>query len=121
MSVNKVILIGNMGKDPEVRDIAEGKKVANFSLATSHKWKDKDGTKKEETEWHNVTCYGGLATVVASYLHKGSKVYIEGRIRTRKYQAKDGTDRYVTEVIAEELDMLDSKPASNATNDGPSF
>jgi single-strand DNA-binding protein len=107
--VNKVIIVGNLGKDPEVKELQSGK-VCNFSVATSHKWKDKTtNERKEETEWHNVTCYGGLATVAGSYLHKGSKVYIEGRIKTRKYQAKDGTDRYITEIIADDLKMLDGK------------
>ena len=109
--VNKVIIIGNLGKDPEVKDLQHGK-VCNFSVATSYKWKDKtSGERKEETEWHNVTCYGGLATVASSYLRKGGKVYIEGRIKTRKYEAKDGTERYITEIIADTLQMLDGKPA----------
>lgn len=109
--INKVILIGNLGKDPEVRELQNGK-VANFTLATSHKWKDKDGNKKEETEWHNVTVYGGLAAVVGTYLHKGSKVYVEGRMKTRSYEAKDGGKKYVTEVIASELQMLDGKQSA---------
>ncbi len=105
--INKLILVGNLGKDPEVKELSNGK-VCNFSLATSHKWKDKNtGEKHDETTWHNVTCYGGLATVCGSYLHKGSKVYIEGRIRNRKYQDKDGADRYITEVIADTMQMLD--------------
>ena len=109
--VNKVIIVGNLGKDPEVKELQHGK-VCNFSVATSYKWKDKtSGERKEETEWHNVTCYGGLATVAGSYLRKGSKVYIEGRIKTRKYEAKDGTERYITEIIADTLQMLDGKPA----------
>lgn len=112
--VNKVIILGNLGKDPEVKELQSGK-VSNFSVATSHKWKDKTtGEKKEETEWHNVTCYGGLATIAGSYLRKGSKVYIEGRIRSRKYQAKDGTDRYITEIIADDLKMLDGKASSDS-------
>ena len=109
--VNKVIIVGNLGKDPEVKEL-QHVKVCNFSVATSYKWKDKtSGERKEETEWHNVTCYGGLATVAGSYLRKGSKVYIEGRIKTRKYEAKDGTERYITEIIADTLQMLDGKPA----------
>lgn len=108
--INKVTLLGNLGKDPEVKELQNGK-VCNFSVATSYKWKDKtSGERKEETEWHNVTCYGGLATVASSYLRKGSKVYIEGRIKTRKYEAKDGTERYITEIVADTLQMLDGKP-----------
>jgi len=119
--VNKVIILGNLGKDPEVKELQNGK-VCNFSVATSCKWKDKTtGDRKEETEWHNVTCYGGLATVCASYLKKGSKVYIEGRIKTRKYEAKDGTERYITEIIADDLKMLDGKPSTEHANEGTSF
>ena len=112
--VNKVTLIGNLGKDPEVRELQNGK-VANFTLATSHKWKDKEGNKKEETEWHNVTVYGGLASIVGSYLHKGSKAYVEGRLKTRSYEDKDGVKKYVTEVIATEVKMLDGKAAASTS------
>jgi single-strand DNA-binding protein len=106
-SVNKVILIGNLGNDPEVRYLPSGDAVANISLATTDKYKDKaSGEMKEATEWHRVAFFGRLAEIVNEYLKKGASVYIEGRIRTRKYQAQDGTDRYSTEIIAEQMKML---------------
>ena len=100
-SVNKVILIGNLGKDPEIKSFQNGGKIANFSIATSESWKDRmTGEKKERTEWHNIVINGeGLVGVVESYLHKGSKVYIEGSLRTRKWQDRDGNDKYTTEVV----------------------
>jgi len=106
-SVNKVILIGNLGKDPEVRYLPSGDAVANISLATTDKYNDKaSGEMKEATEWHRVAFFGRLAEIVNEYLKKGASVYIEGRIRTRKYQAQDGTDRYSTEIIADQMKML---------------
>jgi single-strand DNA-binding protein len=113
--MNKVIIIGNVGKDPEVKDIQSGK-VASFSVATSRKWKDKEGNVKDETEWHNVTMFGGIASVAERFISKGSKVAIEGRIRTRSYEDKDGVKRYVTEIIAENLELLSPK-AGGTTND----
>lgn len=99
-SVNKVILLGNLGKDPEIRTLNSGDKVANFSVATSETWKDKNtGEKKEKTEWTNVVVFGSLAEIVEKYLRKGSKVYLEGALQTRKWQDKDGNDRYSTEVV----------------------
>jgi single-strand DNA-binding protein len=115
-SVNKVILIGNLGKDPEIKSFQNGGKIANFSIATSEQWKDKmSGERKERTEWHNITINGdGLVGVVERYLKKGSKVYIEGSLRTRKWQDRDGNDRYTTEVVVAgmsgALTMLDGAP-----------
>lgn len=115
MSVNKVILIGNLGMDPEIREMPGGGKVANFNLATSSRWRDKQtGEKREETEWHRIKCFGGLATVVGSYLHKGSKVYLEGRIKTRSFDGKDGSKVYVTEVVCDDLQMLDGRKQPSA-------
>jgi single-strand DNA-binding protein len=105
--VNKVILIGNLGKDPEVRYMASGSAVANVTLATTESWKDKQsGDPQERTEWHNVVFYGKLGEIVGEYLKKGSQVYVEGSLRTRKWQDKEGRDRYTTEVIASEMQML---------------
>lgn len=98
-SLNKVILIGNVGKDPEIRATHDGREVANITLATSERWTDKSGEKKEKTEWHKVNCFNpGLVDVIRKYLRKGSKVYIEGQLQTRKWQDKDGNDKYSTEV-----------------------
>ncbi|MFM0076980.1 single-stranded DNA-binding protein [Paraburkholderia sediminicola] len=106
-SVNKVILVGNLGADPEVRYLPSGDALANIRLATTDRYKDKaSGEMKEATEWHRVTFFGRLAEIVSEYLKKGSSVYIEGRIRTRKWQAQDGTDRYSTEIVAEQMQML---------------
>jgi len=109
--VNKVILIGNLGKDPEVRYMPSGGAVANVTLATSESWKDKQsGEKQERTEWHNVVFYNRLAEIAGEYLKKGSKVYVEGSLRTRKWQDKNsGADRYTTEIIASEMQMLDGR------------
>jgi single-strand DNA-binding protein len=115
-SVNKVILIGNLGKDPEIKSFQNGGKIANFSIATSEQWKDKmTGERKERTEWHNIVINGdGLVNVVERYIKKGSKVYIEGSLRTRKWQDRDGNDRYTTEVVVAgmsgTLTMLDGAP-----------
>jgi len=112
-SVNKVILIGNLGRDPEVRYTPNGLAVANITIATTEAWKDKQsGENQERTEWHRVALYSRLAEITGEYLRKGSKVYIEGRLQTRKWQDKTtGQDRYTTEVIADSLQMLDSKGA----------
>lgn len=109
--VNKVILIGNLGKDPEIRYTSNGAAIANITVATSETWKDKQtGENVERTEWHRVVFYQRLAEIVGEYLRKGSKVYIEGRLQTRKWQDKtSGQDRYTTEIIAENMQMLDSK------------
>ncbi|MDE1179633.1 single-stranded DNA-binding protein [Paraburkholderia sp.] len=109
-SVNKVILVGNLGAEPEVRYLPSGDAVANIRLATTDRYKDKaSGEFKEATEWHRVAFFGRLAEIVNEYLKKGSSVYIEGRIRTRKYQAQDGTDRYATEIIADQMQMLGAR------------
>jgi single-strand DNA-binding protein len=108
--INKVILVGNLGKDPENRYLPSGKAVTNFSIATSESWKDKQtGEQKEQTEWHNIVMYDRLAEIAAEYLRKGSQVYVEGRLRTRKWQDKEGRDRYTTEIIANEMQMLGAR------------
>ena len=118
-SVNKVILVGNLGKDPEVRYMTNGDAVANVTLATSDSWKDKaTGEKKESTEWHRVVFYRKLAEIVSQYLKKGSQVYIEGRIRTRKWQDKEGQERYTTEIEAEEMKMLGSRQNAASSSGG---
>lgn len=113
--VNKVILIGNLGKDPQQRAMPSGKAVVNFSLATTEGWRDKQtGENKEQTEWHNIVMFDRLAEIAAEYLRKGSQVYIEGRIRTRKWQDKEGQDRYTTEIVANEMQMLGGRGQSGA-------
>ena len=108
--INKVILIGNLGADPETRYMPSGGAVTNLRLATSENWKDKNtGDMQERTEWHRVALFGRLAEVAAEYLRKGSKVYIEGSLRTRKWQDKDGRDNYSTEIVANDMQMLDSR------------
>lgn len=109
-SVNKVILIGHLGKDPEMRNMTNGKAVANVSIATTDHWKDRNtGEKQERTEWHNLVFYSPLAEIVGQYLHKGSSVFVEGRLQTRKWQDKNGHDRYTTEIVANEMKMLGGK------------
>ncbi len=111
--VNKVILIGNLGQDPEVRYTPNGNAVANVTLATSMTWRDKtNGELQERTEWHRIVFFNRLAEIVGEYLHKGSKVYVEGSLRTRKWQDKDGQNRYTTEVIANEMHILDNRGAN---------
>lgn len=105
-SLNKVMLIGNLGKDPEMRYLPSGEAVANFSVATTDKFKDKNGDMQEVTEWHRVSFFGRVAEVCGQYLKKGSPVYIEGSIRTRKYTAKDGTEKYATEIRGDRMQML---------------
>jgi single-strand DNA-binding protein len=105
-SVNKVILVGNLGKDPEVRYMPNGEAVCNFSIATTDSWKDKAGAKQERTEWHNIVMYRKLAEIAGEYLKKGRPVYVEGRLQTRKWQTKEGQDRYSTEIIADQMQML---------------
>lgn len=112
MSVNKVILVGRLGKDPEVRIMTNGESVANVTLATTESWKDKGGIKQEKTEWHNLVFYRRTAEVVGEYLKKGSQIYIEGKLQTRKWQSKEGQDRFTTEIIVNEMQMLGSKTTS---------
>ena len=124
-SINKVMLIGNLGKDPEIRYMPSGDAIANLTLATTENWKDKAGEKQEKTEWHRVSMFGRLAEIAGEYLKKGSSIYIEGKLQTRKWQDKEGNDRYTTEIVANEMKMLGSrasggdtgmdKPASNPT------
>ena len=113
--INKVILIGNLGKDPEVRHLEGGVSVANFTLATNDYYKDKQGTRVERTEWHNITAWRGLAEMAQKYLKKGQQVYVEGKLRTRQYQDKDNQTRYITEIVADELTMLGGRPQHDGT------
>lgn len=113
-SVNKVILVGNLGKDPDLRFMPNGDAVCNFSIATTENWKNKDGQKQEKTEWHNIVLYRKLAEIAGEYLKKGRPVYLEGRLQTRKWQDKDGADRYTTEVVADQMQMLGSKDSNEA-------
>jgi len=117
-SVNKVILVGNLGRDPEVRYMPNGEAVCNFSIATTENWKDKSGVKQEKTEWHNIVMYRRLAEIAGEYLKKGRPVYVEGRLQTRKWE-KDGVTRYSTEIIGDQMQMLGSKGDSGgASYDG---
>ena len=122
-SVNKVILLGNLGKDPDIRTMNSGSKVASFSLATSKRWKDKiTQEQKDKTSWHNIVVFGdGLVGIVEKYVRKGSKIYIEGEIQTRKWQDPDGNDRYTTEVVVQgyncNLTLLDSRNSNNNTEE----
>lgn len=117
-SVNKVILIGNLGRDPEVRYMPSGDAIANLSLATTETWKDKNGERQEATEWHRVVFFGKQAEVCGQYLKKGSQVYVEGSLRTRKYQDKDGQDRYITEIRGERMQMLGGRPGGGTADYG---
>ena len=122
-SLNKVLLIGNVGKDPEIKTFASGNKVANITLATSERYKDRNGEQKEETEWHSVQAFGKLADVVERFVHKGSLLYLDGKIRTRSYEA-DGRTMYRTEIIADHIQMLDrreNRPALGPDEDLPEF
>jgi single-strand DNA-binding protein len=112
--VNRVFLIGNLGKDPEVRYGSSGNAITNVTLATSDSWKDKNtGEQQEKTEWHRVVFFNRLAEIAGEYLTKGSKVYVEGKLQTRKWQGDDGQDRYTTEIVASQMQMLDSKQGGN--------
>ncbi len=115
MGVNKVILVGNVGGDPEVQYLQENVPVAKFSLATSETYKNKEGERITTTEWHNIVVWRGLAKVVEQYVKKGSKLYIEGKLTNRKYE-KDGVTKYFTEIVAREMQMLDGKTSENSTN-----
>lgn len=118
--INKVILIGNLGQDPETRYMPSGGAVTNITLATSESWKDKQtGQQQERTEWHRVVFFNRLAEIAGEYLRKGGKVYIEGSLRTRKWQDKSGVDRYTTEIVANEMQMLDSRGGASGTDYAP--
>ena len=117
--VNKVILIGNLGKDPEVKYLDNGVAVANFSLATTENYKNKEGEKVSQTEWHNIVLWRGLAEVAEKYLQKGASVYIEGKIKTRKWEDKDGNTRYNTEILADNMTMLGGKKDSQENTINP--
>jgi len=120
--VNKVILVGNLGQDPEVRYMPNGNAVANITVATSETWKDKNtGDNQEKTEWHRVVMFRRLGEIAGEYLKKGSKVYIEGKLQTRKWQDKNGQDRYTTEIVADQMQMLDSRGGGGAPMDNSSF
>src|SRR5207247_1377797 len=119
-SVNKVILIGNLGRDPETRYMPDGGAITNISIATTDKWKDKAGEMQEKTEWHRVAFFGKLAEIAGEYLKKGSQVYVEGRLQTRKWQDKEGQDKYTTEIVADRMQMLGSRSGAGAGgNDVP--
>jgi single-strand DNA-binding protein len=113
-SVNKVIIVGNLGRDPETRYMPNGDAVTNIHVATTEKWKDGGGNKKEHTEWHRITFYRKLAEIAGQYLSKGSQVYIEGKLHTRKWQDKEGVDRYTTEIIADTMQMLGGRSPGDA-------
>ncbi len=117
-SVNKAIIMGNLGRDPEIRKTGDGRSVANLNLATSERWKDRDGNQQERTEWHRVVIFGGLADVAEKYLSKGDSVYLEGKIQTRKWQDNNGQDRYTTEVVVDQggtMQMLGKRGGSGGS------
>jgi single-strand DNA-binding protein len=116
MSVNKVILVGRLGKDPDAKKMSNGEAVINVTLATSENWKDKSGQKQEKTEWHNLVFYRRLAEIAGQYLFKGSQIYVEGKLQTRKWQTQDGLDRYTTEIIVSDMQMLGGKPVGSASS-----
>jgi len=118
-SINKVILIGNLGKDPETRYMSNGDAVTNITLATTDTWKDKNGEKQEKTEWHRVTFYRKLAEIAGEYLKKGRSVYIEGRLETRKWTDKNGVERYTTDIIASDMKMLGNRSGSGSFESTP--
>lgn len=116
-SVNKAIVIGNAGKDPETKYTDAGVAVCTLVLATKHSWKQQDGTRQEKTEWHRVVFWGKLAEIVDKYVKKGSQVYVEGRIETRKWTDKNGRDKYTTEIVADQMQMLSGRPKAEVDND----
>lgn len=120
-SVNKVILIGNLGKDPETRYLPDGGAITNVTIATTDTWKDKGGEKQERTEWHRVVFFKRLAEIAGEYLKKGSQVYIEGSLQTRKWQDKEGQDRYTTEIVANEMRMLGRREGMGGGSEGAGF
>jgi single-strand DNA-binding protein len=116
--INKVILVGNLGKDPEIQTLESGAKKASFSLATSESYKNKEGVRVDQTEWHNIVLWRGLAEIAEKFLKKGNTVYIEGKIRTRSWDDKEGNKRYTTEIIGDNLTMLGGKPSSQSNESG---
>jgi len=114
--VNKVILVGRLGADPEINYTPSGSAVTNFQMATSENWKDKDGEKVEKTEWHRIVAFAKLAEIMAEYLHKGSQIFIEGRIQTRQWEDKEGNKRYTTEIVANQMQMLGDKNNNDKGN-----
>ncbi|HKK15335.1 MAG TPA: single-stranded DNA-binding protein [Gammaproteobacteria bacterium] len=120
--INKAILIGNLGNDPDIRYTASGAAVANISLATAETWRDKEtGEQQERTEWHRVVFFGRLAEIVGEYLKKGSQIYVEGRLQTRKWQDKEGVDRYTTEIVANEMQMLGGRGGGGQNKPGNNY
>lgn len=119
MSVNKVILVGRLGRDPEVRYMPSGDAVANFSIATDEQWRDRNGERQSRTEWHNITLFGKLGEIAGQYLKKGGQVYIEGRIQSRKYTGKDGVERTAYDIIGSEMKMLGGRNDGMGQNDAP--
>src|SRR5258706_8663828 len=115
-SVNKVIIVGNLGGDPETRYMPEGGAITNISIATTDKWKDKNGEQQEKTEWHRISFFGKLAEIAGEYLKKGSSIYVEGRLQTRKWTDKDGAEKYTTEVVANQMQMLGGRPGSTGSS-----
>ena len=118
MSVNKVILVGNLGKDPELRYTPSGIAVATFSLATTERYKDRDGNRQDKTEWHNIVAWRQLAEICGKYLHKGKQIYIEGKIQTRSYDDRDGNKRYITEIVVDQMQMLGSRDDNQGGGQG---
>lgn len=116
--INKVILIGNLGADPEIKYTQDGTQVTTFNVATSERWKGKDGQMQEQTEWHRIVTWRRLAEICGEYLHKGSKVYLEGKLQTRKWQDKDGHDRWTTEVVARDVQFLTPKGGEGSSDGG---
>ena len=117
-SVNKVILVGNLGRDPEVRYMPSGDAMVNLSIATAENWKDKNGDRQEKTEWHRVVMFGRLAEIAGEYLKKGSQAYIEGRLQTRKWTDKEGQEKYTTEIVADRMQMLGGRSGSSGGSGG---
>ena len=116
--INKAIIVGNLGADPEIRHTQSGTQVATFNVATTERWRDKEGQQQESTEWHRIVAWQRLAEICGEYLHKGSKVYIEGKIQTRKWQDQNGNDRYTTEIVAREMKMLDRRDSGSDSQGG---
>lgn len=116
--INKAIIVGNLGQDPEIRYTQSGSQVATFTVATTERWRDQEGQQQESTEWHRIVAWRKLAEICGNYLHKGSKVYIEGKIQTRKWQDQNGNDRYTTEIVAKEMKMLDRRDPDSSSYGG---